>query len=96
MEEEFNIRPELESPIEEKIENSLRPQTLDEYIGQTKVKENMKKTYQTPCSRHLCLKMIVFHIFQAIMQVQKKKRTHLHLLTWIKVIDLDFRVINFD
>ena len=42
MEEEFNIRPELESPIEEKIENSLRPQTLDEYIGQTKVKENMK------------------------------------------------------
>ena len=39
MEEEFNIRPELESPIEEKIENSLRPQTLDEYIGQTKVKE---------------------------------------------------------
>lgn len=28
MEEEFNIRPELESPIEEKIENSLRPQTL--------------------------------------------------------------------
>ena len=42
MEEELNIRPELESPIEEKIENSLRPQTLDEYIGQTKVKENMK------------------------------------------------------
>ena len=42
MEEDFNIRPELESPIEEKIENSLRPQTLEEYIGQTKVKENMK------------------------------------------------------
>ena len=42
MEEEFNIRPELESPIEEKIEKTLRPQTLDEYIGQTKVKENMK------------------------------------------------------
>ena len=42
MEEDFNIRPELESPVEEKIENSLRPQILDEYIGQTKVKENMK------------------------------------------------------
>ena len=27
---------------EEKLENSLRPQTLEEYIGQTKVKENMK------------------------------------------------------
>ena len=26
------------------------------------------------------------------MQVQKKKRTHLHLLTWIKVIDINFRV----
>lgn len=36
------IRPELENRQEERLENSLRPQTLDEYIGQTKVKENMK------------------------------------------------------
>ena len=42
MEENSLIRPELESRQEEKMENSLRPQTLDEYIGQTKVKENMK------------------------------------------------------
>ncbi len=42
MEENFNIRPEVESRQEERLENSLRPQTLDEYIGQTKVKENMK------------------------------------------------------
>lgn len=42
MEENFNIRPELENRQEEKLENSLRPQTLEEYIGQTKVKENMK------------------------------------------------------
>ena len=42
MEENFNIRPELENRQEERLENSLRPQTLDEYIGQTKVKENMK------------------------------------------------------
>lgn len=42
MEEEFNIRPEIENPIEEKLEKSLRPHYLDEYIGQTKVKENMK------------------------------------------------------
>ena len=42
MEENFNIRPEVESRPEERLENSLRPQTVDEYIGQTKVKENMK------------------------------------------------------
>ena len=42
MEENFNIRPELEDKQEEKLENSLRPKTLEEYIGQTKVKENMK------------------------------------------------------
>lgn len=42
MEENKIIRPELESNEEERIENSLRPKTLSEYIGQTKVKENMK------------------------------------------------------
>ena len=42
MEENSVIRPELENRQEERLENSLRPQTLDEYIGQTKVKENMK------------------------------------------------------
>ena len=42
MEENFNIRPELENRQEERLENSLRPQSLEEYIGQTKVKENMK------------------------------------------------------
>ena len=42
MEENSVIRPELENRQEERLENSLRPQSLDEYIGQTKVKENMK------------------------------------------------------
>ena len=42
MEENSLIRPELENGLEERLENSLRPQTLDEYIGQNKVKENMK------------------------------------------------------
>ena len=41
MEEEKITSPELENSQEEKLENTLRPQTLDEYIGQTKVKENM-------------------------------------------------------
>ncbi len=35
-------RPEVENQQEERLENSLRPQKLEEYIGQTKVKENMQ------------------------------------------------------
>ena len=34
--------PSIADENEEKLENSLRPKTLSEYIGQTKVKENMK------------------------------------------------------
>lgn len=40
--EERLINPELEDMQEERIENSLRPKVLSEYIGQDKVKENMK------------------------------------------------------
>ena len=36
------INPGVESFEEEKIEKTLRPQTLSEYIGQDKVKENMR------------------------------------------------------
>ena len=42
MEDEKIISPNLENEQEEKLETSLRPKTLAEYIGQTKVKENMK------------------------------------------------------
>lgn len=42
MEEENLINPELINEEENRLENSLRPKTLSEYIGQTKVKENMK------------------------------------------------------
>ena len=42
MDEERIISPELENRTEERLENSLRPTTLKEYIGQDKVKENMK------------------------------------------------------
>jgi len=42
MDENSLIRPELENMQEERLETSLRPQNLDEYIGQNKVKENMK------------------------------------------------------
>ena len=33
MEDERLINPELEGPGEERMENSLRPKTLDEYIA---------------------------------------------------------------
>ena len=42
VEENKIISPELEDFEEERLEKSLRPKTLDEYIGQDKVKENMK------------------------------------------------------
>lgn len=42
MEEERIINPNLENGTEETLENSLRPSNLKEYIGQDKVKENMK------------------------------------------------------
>ena len=42
MEEERIISPMLEGSNEERLENSLRPKNLDEYVGQDKVKENMK------------------------------------------------------
>ena len=42
MSEDRIINPELEDIGEERLENTLRPQTLEEYIGQDKVKENMK------------------------------------------------------
>jgi len=42
MEENSIISPELEDIEEERLERSLRPKILDEYIGQDKVKENMK------------------------------------------------------
>ena len=42
MESENLSRPELSGLQEERLETTLRPQTLSEYIGQTKVKECMK------------------------------------------------------
>ena len=36
------IRPELADDLEENLETSIRPKLLEEYIGQSKVKENMK------------------------------------------------------
>ena len=40
--EENLLIPNIKDPEEENAETTLRPKTLNEYIGQTKVKENMK------------------------------------------------------
>ena len=42
MESNQLIRPELEDGAEENLETTIRPKMLDEYIGQSKAKENMK------------------------------------------------------
>lgn len=42
MKENLVINPEITDNNEETLETTLRPQLLEEYIGQTKVKENMK------------------------------------------------------
>ena len=42
MDEERLINPEISDISEERLENSLRPKVLDEYIGQDKVKSNLK------------------------------------------------------
>lgn len=42
MEDDRILRPEIEDFSEERLETSLRPRFLNEYIGQSKVKENMK------------------------------------------------------
>ena len=44
--------PKLESVDEEKIENTLRPRSLSEYIGQTKVKENIKVAIEAAKKRN--------------------------------------------
>ena len=42
MNEDRIINPSLENTVEENLENTIRPKALSEYIGQDKVKENMK------------------------------------------------------
>ena len=42
MDENNITKPEVDGIEEEQMEKSLRPKTLSEYIGQTKVKQSMK------------------------------------------------------
>lgn len=55
------VSPKAENSAEEKQENILRPQTLNEYIGQTKVKENMKVYIEAAKKRHEALDHVLLY-----------------------------------
>ena len=61
MENENLMMPDVQNSEEEIQENSLRPQTLDEYIGQTKVKENMKVYIESAKKRGETLDHCLFY-----------------------------------
>ena len=58
MEDSKIMNPEIENIEEENIEKTLRPQFLSEYIGQTKVKENMKIYIEAAKKRKEALEII--------------------------------------
>ena len=55
------MKPEIEDGDEELQEFSLRPQNLDEYIGQTKVKENMRIYIEAAKKRNVSLDHCLFY-----------------------------------
>ena len=55
------IDPSLENDFEENQENDLRPQTLSEYIGQEKVKDNMKVFIETAKKRGEALDHVLLY-----------------------------------
>ena len=61
MEDNNLMSPNLESNQEERLENSLRPQTLEEYIGQSKVKENMKVYIEAAKKREEALDHVLLY-----------------------------------
>lgn len=61
MNEDRIINPELENDGEERLENTIRPQTLDEYIGQDKVKENMKVYIEAAKKRGEALEHVLLY-----------------------------------
>ena len=55
------INPELNNEIEESSENVLRPQTLNEYIGQTAVKEKMQVYIEAAKKRNETLDHVLLY-----------------------------------
>ena len=61
MEDEKITSPELENNEEENLESSLRPRHLNEYIGQNKVKENMRIYIEAAKKRNQPLDHCLFY-----------------------------------
>lgn len=61
MDNENLSSPEVSNVQEEKLEMTLRPQTLNEYIGQTKVKESMKIYIEAAKKRKSSLDHCLFY-----------------------------------
>ena len=61
MSEDRITSPELENDGEERLENTIRPQKLDEYIGQDKVKENMKVYIEAAKKRREALDHVLLY-----------------------------------
>ena len=61
MDEDRLINPEISDISEERLENSLRPKVLDEYIGQNKVKSNLKIYIEAAKQRGESLDHVLFY-----------------------------------
>lgn len=61
MSEDRITSPELENDGEKRLENTIRPQKLDEYIGQDKVKENMKVYIEAAKKRREALDHVLLY-----------------------------------
>lgn len=64
MEEKFNkeeLKQEVINELEERLEIHLRPTTLDEYIGQSKVTQNLKVYIEAAKQRHEVVDHMLFY-----------------------------------
>ena len=61
MKENLVINPEITDNNEETLETTLRPQLLEEYIGQTKVKESMKVYIEAAKKREEALDHVLLY-----------------------------------
>lgn len=61
MKENMLINPEITDNSEEKLETTLRPQMLEEYIGQAKVKESMKVYIEAAKQREEALDHVLLY-----------------------------------
>ena len=78
------VSPEYESSRDEEVEFSLRPKTLDEYIGQTKAKDNLDIYIKAAVARKEPLDHTLLY---GPPGLGKTKRRH-HLSWKVKLLNL--------